>query len=104
MHDLRLFNNQGKPLFCQPGLLYIFIETMNEIIKALMNLGSEMVTVHYRGGRTIKGRRQFIDVFSNTVIIKDLQEDTFHKINFEEIEQLELQEQGKEPRILKTTV
>lgn len=67
-----------------------------------MNLGSETVTVHYRSGRTITGRRQFIDVFSNTVIIKYLQEDVFHKINFEDIEHLVLQEQGKEPRILKT--
>lgn len=65
-----------------------------------MNLNSETVVIRYKDGRTLIGCKQFIDVFSNTVIIKKLEDNTYHNINFDSIEYVILKDAKSEPKVL----
>jgi len=73
---------------------------MKEITKALLNLGSETVIVRYQHGKTITGSRHFVDVFSNTVILKTAEDNSFHKIDFENIDHVILKSGDMESKLI----
>jgi len=65
-----------------------------------MNLNGETVVIRYRNGSTVTGCKQFIDVFSKTVIIKRLDDNSYHNVSFDSIDYLILKDAKKEPKVL----